>query len=215
MQHDPAHSARRFGVVSGTAVALLGLAYAFVLSVGLLTLPSPDHQIQQPWFFLLEALIIAISPAMVSLTVALHEWTPNDYKSHALASVAFMCMSAVVTCAVHFAVLTLGSQPAFAGEPWAHLVFSFKWPSIAYALDILAWDIFFPIAALFAAITVRGSGLARVVRNLLFASAALALLGLAGVPFANMQVRNIGIIGYAAFFPIAAGSLAQLFRRAG
>lgn len=92
--------------------------------------------------------------------------------------------------------------------------FPFQWPSIAYALDILAWDVFFPLAALFAATAVQGPGLARVARGLLFASAALAFLGLAGAPMANMQVRNIGIIGYAARFPVAAAMLASLFRRA-
>jgi hypothetical protein len=214
--HDaPTPSARRLGIASGTAVALLCLAYTCVLSIGLLTLPSPDQQIQQPWRVLMEILIIGISPAMVVFTVALHALAPKGRKSLALASVAFMSMSAVVTCAVHFAVLTLSDQPAFASEPWVRLVFSFEWPSIAYALDILAWDVFFPLAALFAATAVQGAGLASVVRGLLLASAALAFLGLAGVALANMQVRNIGIIGYAILFPIAAGMLASSCRQAG
>lgn len=207
-------SALRLGVASGAAVALLCLAYAGVLSVGLLTLPSPEHQIQEPWFALMEVLIIGIAPAMVALTVALHAWAPAGRKALALASVVFMSMSAVVTCAVHFPILTLGHQPEFVGEPWAHLIFSFRWPSVAYALDILAWDVLFPLAALFAATTVQGPGAASAVRALLFASAALAFLGLAGVALADMQVRNVGIIGYAVLFPIAAALLANLFRRA-
>jgi hypothetical protein len=214
VMHDALTSGeRRLGVASGTAVALLCLAYACVLTIGLLTLPSPDHQIQQPWFFLMEILILGIAPAMVALTVALHALAPQGSKSLALVSVVFMSMSAVVTCAVHFAVLTLGRQAAFGSQPWAGLVFSFHWPSIAYALDILAWDVFFPVAVLFAASTVQGSGLASAVRRLLFASAALAFVGLAGVPLADMQIRNIGIIGYAVLFPIAAWLLAILFRR--
>ena len=94
-------------------------------------------------------------------------------------------------------------------------MFSFRWPSLVYALDILAWDFFFPLGALFAAPAVQGAGLARAVRILLFASAVLALVGLSGVPLANMQVRNIGIIGYAVLFPIAAALLAVHFHRAG
>lgn len=208
-------TAQRLGVAAGAAVAILCLVYAFVLSVGLLTLPAPGQQIQQPWFTLMEILILAISPAMVVLTVALHAWAPQERKALALASVVFMSMCAVVTCAVHFAILTLSRQSAFSGEAWSRLVFSFQWPSLAYTLDVLAWDVFFPLAALFAAVTVQGSGLPRVTRGLLFASAALAFLGLAGVPLANMQVRNIGVIGYAVLFPIAAAMLASLFRRAG
>jgi len=194
---------------------VLCLVYAAVLSIGLLTLPSPDRQIQQPWFALMEILIIAISPATVALAVALHAWVPRERKSLALAGVAFMSMSAVVTCSVHFAILTLSRQSAFASADWARLVFAFEWPSVAYALDILAWDIFFPLGAFFAAAAIQGSGRASAVRSLLFASAVLALVGLAGVPLADMQVRNIGIIGYAVLFPIAAGLLASLFHRAG
>ena len=213
MPDAPAPIARRIGVAAGVAVALLCLAYASVLTAGLVTLPSPDQQIQEPWFTLMEVLIITIAPAMITLTVALHAWAPKQRKSLALAAVAFMSMCAVITCGVHFAVLTLSGQPAFAGREWATMVFSFEWPSVAYALDILAWDFFFPLAALFAAATIQGAGLAAAVRRLLFASAALAFIGLVGVPLASMQIRNIGIIGYAVLFPIAAAFMAGLFHQ--
>lgn len=72
-------NARRLGVVSGYAVATLCVVYVFVLALGLLLLPSPDQQIQQPWFFLMELLILGIAPAMVSMTIAIHAWaTPAD-----------------------------------------------------------------------------------------------------------------------------------------
>ncbi len=205
----------RMGVVAGTGVAILCLAYAVVLSVGLLTLPSPDQQIQDPWFTLMEVLILAISPAMVIFTVALHAWVPPSRRSLALLSVVFMGMCAVVTCSVHFAVLFLSREPAFAADMWSRLFFSFTWPSVAYALDILAWDVFFPLAALFAALCVRGTGLAGLIRGLLFASAGLTFFGLLGVPLANMNIRNVGIIGYAVLFPIAAAFSAVVFHRAG
>lgn len=150
--------ARRLGVAAGVAVSLLSLVCVCVLSVGLLTLPSPDHQIQPPWFTLMEILIIALSPAMVALTVALHASAPRERKSLALASVTFMSMSATVTSAVHVSILSLRTQPALVADDWARRVFSFEWPSIAYALDILAWDVLFPLAALLAATAVHGGG---------------------------------------------------------
>lgn len=202
------------GMVAGAAVAVLCLAYGVVLSVGLLTLPSPGHQIQNPWFTLMELLIMAIAPAMLAFKVALHAWVPVGRKPMALLGVVFMGMCAVVTCCVHFAVLFLSREPAFSGEPWARLVFSFTWPSLAYALDILAWDIFFPLAALFAGLSVRGHGLDGIVRWLLLASAGLAFLGLLGVPLADMSVRNIGILGYAVLYPVAAACSVLVFHRA-
>ncbi|MDZ4361289.1 MAG: hypothetical protein U1B84_33590, partial [Variovorax sp.] len=77
-----------------------------------------------------------------------------------------------------------------------------------------AWDVFVPRAARCAACSVRGAGLVAVVRGLLFASAGLAFAGLAGVPLDDMNVRNIGILGYAVLFPIAAALSALVFRRA-
>ena len=205
-------TAQPIGVAAAMAVALLCLCYAIVLGLGLLTLPSPTHQVQDPWFTLMELLIIAIAPAMVLFMVGLHAWAPAHCTVPALGAVAFMSMCAVATCAVHFAILTLSRQPAFSGQAWAREVFAFQWPSVAYALDILAWDIFFPIAALLAARAIPGAGLPGVVRGLLYLSAALAFIGLAGVPLANMQVRNIGIIGYAVLFPVATALMVRLFR---
>jgi hypothetical protein len=187
-------------------------AYAAVLAIGLLTLPSPDQAIQNPWFTVMELLILAIAPAMVGVTVGLHDRTIAERKSLSMLSVVFMCMCAVVTSSVHFLVLTLSNHAAFAEQQWASLVFSFKWPSIAYALDTLAWDLFFPLAALFGGLAVRGPGMARLVSALLYASAALAFIGLAGVPLGDMNIRNIGIIGYVVLFPIAAVLLASMSR---
>jgi hypothetical protein len=215
MRHASATSPPLLGVVTGTAVAVLCLAYAVVLSVGLLTLPSSDQQIQDPWFTIMELLIIGIAPVMLAFTVALHAWVPPSRKAIALLSVVFMSMCAVVTCSVHFAVLFLSREPAFTADVWARLVFSFTWPSVAYALDILAWDVFFPLAALFSALCIQGAGLAGLVRGLLLASAGFALFGLLGVPLANMSVRNIGIVGYAVLFPTAAALSAVVFYRAG
>ena len=52
------------------------------------------------------------------------------------------------------------------------------------------------------------------IRALLIVSGILALAGLSGVVEGDMQLRNVGIIGYAGVFPIAALLLAILFLRA-
>ena len=107
----------------------------------------------------------------------------------------------------------LSRELIFTEGTWSRLVFDFQWPSVVYAMDILAWDIFFPLAALSAAGAVHGAGLAGVARNLLLASAALAFIGLAGVPVASMNIRNIGIIGYVVLFPIATVMLSIVLKR--
>jgi hypothetical protein len=198
--------------VAGALVPALCLLYALVLVVGLATLPTPEHPIQDPWFTLMELLILAIAPAMVIFTVALHGCVAAENRHAALLGVIFMSLCAGVTSCVHFSILVLSRQPEIAAAEWAPLVFSFTWPSLAYALDILAWDFFFALAALFAALALRNESGHGVARVLLFAAAILAFIGLAGVPLANMSVRNIGIIGYVVLFPVATALVARAQR---
>lgn len=195
-------------------VVVLSIAYALVLSAGLLTLPSPNDPIQDPWFTAMELLILVIAPAEVGLMVVVHARAAQERRPWGLAAVVFMAMAALLTCMVHFAVLVLSRQPPFAAAAWAEAVFAFRWPSVVYALDILAWDVFFALAALCAAAALPDDGLEHRARGLMVLAALLALAGLAGVPLADMRVRNVGIVGYAVVFPIAAALLAAAFRPA-
>jgi hypothetical protein len=214
MHQAPEPIGAGLGAVSGAAVAILCAAYLVCLAIGLLTLPSPEHPIQQPWFAAMEILILAIAPAMVMLAASLHAWSPSERKPLVLAGVVFFGMCAALTFALHFTILTLSRHPAFSAAPWASLVFAFRWPSLAYALDILAWDVFFPLGALCLAGALQGPGPAGTARTLLMLSAALAFAGLLGVPLADMLLRNVGILGYAVLFPVGAAFLALMFQRA-
>jgi hypothetical protein len=87
---------------------------------------------------------------------------------------------------------------------------SFKWPSVAYALDMLG--LLLPLSMLFAAPVCGGDRLAEWIRALMIASGVLALAALSGVVADDMQLRNIGIIGYVGVFLVVAALLAVLFR---
>ena len=206
-------SARRLGIASAGAVVVLLLAYSVTLVVGLASLESADEPIADPMFSILEVLILLLAPAMVALMAAVHAWAPAPRRTLTLTAFACMAVVAGITCSVHFAVLAVSRDPAFAQQPWAPLVFSFRWPSLAYALDILAWDVFFALAMLFAAPAFRGTRLAAVVRGTMTASGLLALAGLAGVISGDMQLRNVGIVGYVGVFLVVAVLLAVLFLR--
>lgn len=206
-------TARRLGIISAAATVVLLVAYAVTLTVGLASLQSPQEPIGDPMFTILEVLIIVVMPAMVALMVAVHAWAPMEAKALSLISLVFMGMLGGVTCVVHFSVLTLSRQPELAGQTWLPLVFSFKWPSVAYALDILGWDVFFALSMLFAAPVFWGSRLAAWVRMLMITSGVLALAGLSGVVVGDMQLRNIGIVGYVGVFLVVAALLAVLFHK--
>lgn len=207
-------ASRKLGIVSALGVALLCPVYAVTLVGGLLSLRAPLDPIGDPFFSILEILIMLLAPLMVVLTAVIHAWAPEKVKVFGLISLVFMSLLAVVTCGVHFVILTVSRDASVATLTWAPLFLSFKWPSVVYALDILAWDILFALSAFFAACVFDGSRLAKWIRGLLWSSGALAFLGLAGVAFGDMQLRNIGILGYVGVFPIAALLLAILFIRA-
>jgi len=110
-----------------------------------------------------------------------------------------LSIMASITCCLHFVILTLSQQEAFMNENWALLVFSFKWPSLAYSIDILAWDFFYALSMLFLSATFRKKGLETLIRITLIVSGVLSFIGILGIPLNNMQVRNIGIVGYTIF----------------
>jgi hypothetical protein len=207
-------TARSLGIFSAAATVILLVAYAVTLAVGLASLESAQQPIGDPMFTILEVLIIIMMPVMVALMVVVHAWAPMHAKALSLISLVFMGLLAGVTCSLHFVILTLSRQPEFTGQPWLPLVFSFSWPSIAYALDILGWDVFFALSMLFAAPVFRGSRLAAWIRVLMIASAVLALAGLSGVVAGEMQLRNIGLVGYVGVFLVVAALLVVLFYRA-
>lgn len=207
-------SARRLGMASAIGTVLFSAAYAATLVAGLLSLNSPQQPIGDPFFAILEILIVLMMPLLVALMAAVHAWAGAEAKVFSLVSLVFMSLLAGLTCGVHFVLLSVGRQTAVAGLAWAPLFLSFHWPSVVYALDILAWDVFFPLAVLFAAPVFGGSRLATSIRVLLLASGALALGGLSGVILGDMRLRNIGVVGYCGVFPAAALLLAILFHRA-
>ena len=193
--------------------------YAVTLVLGFLSLKSPQEPIGDPYFSILELLIILIAPLYVACMVAVHAYASPEDKAYSLTALAFMILMAGITSSNHFVILTVSRQIASAGLTWAPLLFSFKWPSVAYTVDILAWDLFFALSLLFAAPVFKGDRLKIAVRYLMIASGVLSLIGLIGVPLAIMQVgywinvRNIGIIGYTVVAAVAFLLLAIVFGR--
>ena len=185
------------------AVFGLGVIYAVVTVLGLLSLPSPDEQIADPYFTLMEVLILLIAPLMALVVLAVHFYAAADKKWYSLAAAVFMFIMAAITSCVHFTILTISRQPAAEQLAGHSFFFSFQWPSVVYALDILAWDWFYALSVFFAAAVFKTGRLEKTIRTLLLVSGILSLVGLLGIPFQNMQIRNIGIIGYAVLGPVA------------
>lgn len=145
--------------------------------------------------------------------VAVHAYAAPEVKIYSLTALGFMLLLAGLTSSVHFVILTVGHQIEATGLTWVPLFLSWKWPSVAYTLDILAWDWFFALSMLFAAPIFKEGRLEITVRILMIVSGILSLGGLIGVPLANMQVRDIGIIGYGVVAPVMFLLLGIVFGR--
>jgi hypothetical protein len=204
--------ARRLGMISAALVVGLEAGYAVTLAIGLASLPSPADPIGDPMFTVLELLILAIGPAIVTLLAAVHASAPPAQQAVTRMAVIFGALMAGITCSLHAVILAARRMPGHGGSSLDDLL-AFRWPSPAYALDILAWDVFFALAVLFAAPAFPGGGLAGWIRRLLVTSGLLAFAGLSGVMTGNMQWRNIGIVGYVPVFSAAAVLLWAYFRR--
>ena len=213
LAHSLSEPARRFGFAAAVALLITILSYTIVLAIGLLRLPTAADPIRGPVFVVLELLIIALGPMLVALAVAIHAWADAEVQVYSLCGVVGMSLAALVTCSLHFVIIAIGTQAAMTAWPALPLLLSFTWPSIAYALDILAWDVFFPLGALALAMVFRGTRLTDWIRRLLMGSAVLAFSGLSGVLLNNIAWRNLGIVGYAVVFPVAVALIAILFRR--
>jgi hypothetical protein len=127
-----------------------------------------------------------------------------------------MIVCVAITTSVHFVLLTVSRQVAFTSITWMPLFLSFKWPSVVYALDILAWDWFYGLSMLFAALVFKRGRLQRTLRIIMVLSGLLSLAGLIFLPFGNIQLRSlIGIPGYAGLGPVVYLLVALVLGRAG
>lgn len=181
------------------AVSILLIAYAITTALGFASLESPDDPIENPYFSLMEVLILVIMPLMMFSMVVSHDHASPALQLYSLSSLAFMAIAACITSCVHFVILTV-SRPISQELENTQYFLSFEWPSVAYALDILAWDWFFALSMLVGAFAVTwGTRMEKALRILMLISGILSLLGLIALPLDNMQVRYIGIVGYAIF----------------
>lgn len=206
-------SHRSIGRIAASSVFVLGVAYAIVTALGFLSLESPQDPIGDPYVTLMRLLILPLAALYLITMVAIHAYARPESTVYSLTALVFMTVLAAITTSVHFVILTVGPQLEATGLPWVSLIISFTWPSLLYALDILAWDWFFALSLLFASLVFTEGKLERAVRILLLVSGVLSLAGLVGVPLADIQVRNIGVIGYAVVAPIAFLLIGVLFER--
>jgi hypothetical protein len=193
----------RLGIWSASAVCVIGAAYVVTLAVGFasagLTKPILD-----PVLAVMEILTLLSGLTLVVLMAAVHAYAAPPYKIHGVVALAFMVLMAGLTSSVHFVELTAVRQSATA---------SLTWPSTAYALELLAWDLLLGLSLLFAAPVFTAGKLERAVRVGLYLAGALCIVGILGPATGEMRLQFIAVVGYASVLPAVCLLLVMLFRR--
>lgn len=193
----------RIGYWAASALALVGVAYAVAVGLGIAD-AGLDDPIGDPVLAVMEILTMAAAPLVVMVMAAIHGIAGRDRKTPGLLALAFAVIMAGLTCGVHFTALTAGRQT---GVP------VLQWPSTAYALELLAWDVFLGLSLLFAAPVFVGAGVFAAARWSLAIAGALCLAGTIGPITGSMALQRIGIVGYGVVLPIVWVILARVFRR--
>lgn len=201
---------RNLGMLASWVSFSLLMIYIPVILLGILSLKSPNDPISDPYFTIMELIILLIAPFLLICMTVIHMYSKSEDKVYSLMALVFMIPLAIITSSVHFIILTVSRQSEAREFSW---FFSFKWPSVIYALDILAWDWFFALSMLFAAQVFKGDRLEKSLRTVMRISGIISLLGLIGVILGDMNVRNIGIIGYTIVAAIAFLMLGIVFKR--
>jgi hypothetical protein len=184
---------------SSFAVFLVGLAYIVALIIGFTTrgLSAP---IVDPLLAIMEILTLIAAPLMLVMMAAIYGRASDERKTTGSLAFAFMLLTTGTTSAVHFVNLTATRQLGSA---------LLVWPSPAYALELLAWDVFLGLSLVFAAFTFQGSGR---VKSGLLVCGLLCLVGALGPAVGNMRLQLIGVFAYGGVLPVVSLALSRTFR---
>jgi hypothetical protein len=211
-QEDPAiRHVRMLGAWSARTLVLIEVLYIAVFAAGFASIANLSDPLPDPYLAIGEILILVMAPIMVCLMLAIHQCAPKQAKPFTQVALGWMLAAAACTTVVHFVLLTVARHiDATTFQGYAR-IFGWQWPSTFYAIDIVAWDVFFGLALLFAVPAFARQGDARLVRRGFILSGSLCLIGLVG-PFANvLALRTIGIVGYTVIFGLTCLPLSRTF----
>jgi hypothetical protein len=202
---------RTIGAWSARTIFALEVIYVAVFVVGFADVGNTSDPLPDPYLAIVEVIILVMAPVLVVLMLAIHHSAPTRAKPFTQVALGWMLAAASVTTIVHFVELTVARHIDPATFPGYARIFDFEWPSTFYAIDIVAWDVFFGLSLLFAVPAFTHRDGASLVRKGLIASGSLCLIGLVG-PFADaLGWRTIGILGYTVVFALTCLALSRFF----
>ena len=205
------HRLLQFGLRSAWANFVLFVFYDLVVITGIVI---GQGVLQEPYLALAEVMTLVSAPLLILLMVAIHECAPQNAKVFSLTALGWMLLLAGFTIIVHFVNLTLWRQISDQQKIDYERFMGWEWPSMMYAIELVAWHLFFGLATFFAAFSFNGIGKERIVKQGLIITGILCIVGLIGPVIGDLRWRMIGIFGYGILFPIICVYITSIFKDA-
>jgi len=200
----------RAGRWSARAVVALSVAYAAAMIGGFVSLGNLRDPLPDPYLAVAEVLILLMAPFVVALMAVVNVGAPVRARLFGLLAFGWMLVAGSMTMTVHVVELVVARRVDPGTVPGFPRLFDFAWPSMLYAVDVVAWDLLLGLSLLCAAAVFAGHGYRWVRRGLLL-SGGLCLVGLVGPATGALEWRAIGIFGYAVVFPLTCLPLSRAF----
>src|SRR5215471_10357124 len=178
----------RLGRWSAWTVVVLSVLYVVTGVAGLLLghLAGGDNFGQSdPYLAILEWLIVAVTIPIITMFAAACLQAPAAKKAHALSALSFAVLCCGLTAAIHFFRLAVVRRLDPGTTEALSALVSFRWPSVAFALDLLAWDLFLGIALILLSDVFAD----RSVRLTSAAAGSLCLLGFLGPATGDLRIQ--------------------------
>jgi hypothetical protein len=205
------HKLLQFGLRLAWANFVLFIVYDLIVITGIV---MGKGVLIEPYLTIAEVMTLACTPLLILLIVAIHECAPQTAKVFSLTALGWILLLAGSTIIVHFVNLTLWRQVSVQQKMDLVRFLGWEWPSMMYAIELVAWHLFFGLSMFFAGFVFKGNGWEKAVRIALIATGFLCIFGLIGPLVGDLTWRLIGVFGYGIGFPIACVMIARVFRQA-
>src|SRR6202022_1154324 len=139
---------RLLGIFAGWTLFSMGIAYVVTMVAGFVAAGNLTDPVKDPHLAIMELLILVQAPMIIVMFGVIHAAAGRANRVLSPSAFALFCLMAGITISVHFVLLTFGRQVSAAAVPGFTQLFSWQWPSVFYALDILAWDFCFGLSLL-------------------------------------------------------------------
>ena len=149
-------SERLAGRWSAWFVVAISVAYAAIMVAGFWSLGNLTDPLPDPYLAVAELLILLMAPVMVVLMASVHACAPVHLRMFSMIAFGWMLVAACLTMTVHVVELVVARRVDPGAVPGFARLFDFAWPSMLYAVDVVAWDLLLGLSLLFAAFVFTG-----------------------------------------------------------